>query len=207
MAAAKKKDEKKKDEKNKVEKKTSAKKAAPKAVKTTAAKPAAKAKKASLTTADLVINVPLNGQAIRHFELTPAKATTSAPGDWIFVETGTTTDISSLDVEFAENPSAIDRQFERAVLIVTMKQNPASGGTWRFALGGVVADVADSDPDNDVVVELVDNGLTLIAYIHAAEPTDEDIGFRFVASFSNNTTGAVAIYESKDPTIVVKRPS
>lgn len=198
MAAAKKKTEKKSGDK-KVEKKVAA----------SAAKPAKKAQKAAvtttLTTADLVINVPLNGQAIRHFELTPAKATTSAPGNWIFVEEGSTTDISTLAVEFEENPSAIDRQFERAVLIVTMKQNPASGGTWRFALGGVAADVADSDPDNDVAVELVDNGLTLIAYIHAAEPTDEDIGFRFVASFSNNTTGAVAIYESKDPNIAIRR--
>lgn len=198
MAAAKKKTEKKSGDK-KVEKKVAA----------SAAKPAKKAQKAAvtttLTTADLVINVPLNGQAIRHFELTPAKATTSAPGNWIFVEEGSTTDISTLAVEFEENPSAIDRQFERAVLIVTMKQNPASGGTWRFALGGVAADVADSDPDNDVMVELVDNGLTLIAYIHAAEPTDEDIGFRFVASFSNNTTGAVAIYESKDPNIAIRR--
>lgn len=195
-------------EKKKAEKKSSDKKVEKKVVKkvaASAAKPAKSTKKAALTTADLVINVPLNGQALRHFELTPAKATTSAPGDWIFVETGSTTDISSLDVEFEENPSAIDRQFERAVLIVTMKQNPASGGTWRFALGGVAADVADADPDNDVAVELVDNGLTLIAYIHASETTDEDIGFRFVASFSNNTTGAVAIYESKDPRIAIRR--
>jgi hypothetical protein len=152
-------------------------------------------------------------QVIQQFDLTPRKPTATAPGNWQFVAQGTTADISSLDIQFSENSTFVQSQFERAVLIISMKQDPMMNGTWRFALSGVVADTADADPSNDIVVEVIDSGLTMIAYIHAPvdpvdpdAPTDEEIGFRFVASYSDNTTGAVSIFESKDPVVKITRP-
>lgn len=188
-------------------KKADEKKADKKAVKKVAIKPA-KAKKSGkkLTATDLVINVPLNGQVIKTFELMPAKSTAAAPGDWIFTEEGSTVDIENLTVGFELNPSALNRQFERAILVIKIKQNPASGGTWRFALGGVATDNADSDPDNDVMVDIIDNGYTMIVYVHALENNEENIPFGFVASLTNQYTGVVTLYESKDPIISVGRP-
>lgn len=152
-------------------------------------------------------------QVIQQFNLTPRVPTATAPGNWQFVAQNTTTDISSLEIEFSEDSTFVQSQFERAVLIISMKQDVLVNGTWRFALGGVVADTADADPNNDILVEIIDSGLTLVAYIQApidpvdpSAPTDEDIGFRFVASFSNNTTGAVSIFESKDPRVIIARP-
>lgn len=188
-------------------KKADEKKADKKAVKKVAIKPA-KAKKSGkkLTATDLVINVPLNGQVIKTFELMPAKNTAAAPGDWIFTEEGSTVDIENLTVGFELNPSALNRQFERAILVIKIKQNPASGGTWRFALGGVATDNADGDPDNDVMVDIIDNGYTMIVYVHALENNEENIPFGFVASLTNQYTGVVTLYESKDPIISVGRP-
>lgn len=193
--------EKKKDSDKKAEKKTVKKVAA------SAAKPV-KAKKTSkaLTTNDLVINVPLNGQVIKTFELMPAKSLATGPGDWIFTEEGSTTDIQNLEVTFEPNPSALNRQFERAVLVVKIKQNPASGGTWRFALGGVATDNPDSDPNNDVALDIIDNGYTMIVYVHALENDEENIPFGFVASLTNQYTGVVTIYESQDPRVIITRP-
>ena len=193
--------EKKKDSDKKAEKKTVKKVAA------SAAKPV-KAKKTSkaLTTNDLVINVPLNGQVIKTFELMPAKSLATGPGDWIFTEEGSTTDIQNLEVTFEPNPSALNRQFERAVLVVKIKQNPASGGTWRFALGGVATDNPDSDPNNDVALDIIDNGYTMIVYVHALENDEENIPFGFVASLTNQNTGVVTIYESQDPRVIITRP-
>lgn len=193
--------EKKKDGDKKAEKKTVKKVAA------SAAKPV-KAKKTSkaLTTNDLVVNVPLNGQVIKTFELMPAKSLATGPGDWIFTEEGSTVDIENLTVEFEPNPSALNRQFERAVLVIKIKQNPASGGTWRFALGGVATDNPDSDPSNDVALDIIDNGYTMIVYVHALENDEENIPFGFVASLTNQNNGVVTIYESQDPRVIITRP-
>lgn len=193
--------EKKKDGDKKAEKKTV------KKVAVSAAKPV-KAKKTSkaLTTADVVINVPLNGQVIKTFELMPAKSFATGPGNWIFNEEGSTVDIENLTVEFEPNPSALNRQFERAVLVIKIKQNPASGGTWRFALGGVATDSPDSDPSNDVALDIIDNGYTMIVYVHALENDEENIPFGFVASLTNQNNGVVTIYESQDPRVIITRP-
>jgi hypothetical protein len=150
--------------------------------------------------------VPLNGQVIKTFELMPAKSLATGPGDWIFTEEGSTTDIQNLEVTFEPNPSALNRQFERAVLVVKIKQNPASGGTWRFALGGVATDNPDSDPNNDVALDIIDNGYTMIVYVHALENDEENIPFGFVASLTNQNTGVVTIYESQDPRVIITRP-
>lgn len=132
--------------------------------------------------------------------------TATGAGDWIFSEQGSAVDISSLTVHFELNPSALERNFERAILVVSMQQNPATNGTWRFALGGVATANGDCDPNNDIAVEIIDNGFTLLIYVHVLENTDEVIPFQFVASFTDEVTGAVTICESKDPIIYPKRP-
>lgn len=195
-------------EKKKVEKKAATKKPAEKKTtkKVAAEKTTVKKGKKNVSATDITIYVPRGGQVIKHFNLTPALPTDSGRGDWLFTEKGSTQDIETLTVGFVENPSALERQLERAVLIVSMKQHEAAHGTWRFALGGVFTDHGDEDPSNDVVVEIIDNGFTLVAYVQVLDDSAEYIPFGFVASFTENDTGVVSIYESQDPGIIPKRP-
>lgn len=192
-------------EKKKTDKKAAAKKPAKKAVAN--AKAVVKKGKKNLAATDLTILVPRGGQVIKYFNLTPALPTATGRGDWVFTEVGSTQDIQNLTVGFELNPSALERQLERAVLIVSMNQDAAVNGTWRFALGGVATDHADEDPSNDVVVEIIDNGFTLVAYVQVLENSAEYIPFGFVASFTDNDTGTVSIYESQDPGITPVRPT
>lgn len=167
--------------------------------------PAKKGKK-SLSSTDLTILVPRGGQVIQYFNLTPALPTATGRGDWLFTEVGSTQDISNLTVGFQLNPSPLERELERAVLVITMVQNELTQGVWRFALGGVATDHGDEDPNNDVTVEIIDNGFTLVAYVQVLENSAEYIPFGFVASFTDNDTGVVSIYESQDPGIQPVRP-
>lgn len=155
---------------------------------------------------EVTVSVPRGGQVIQHFNLTPALPTAAGPGDWIFSEPGSTTDISSLTVRFKLNPSALERNFERAILVVSMQQNPATNGIWRFALGGVATANGDSDPDNDIAVDIIDNGFTLLVYVHVLENSEEIVPFQFVASFTDAITGSVSICQSNDPIILPRRP-
>ena len=193
-------------EKKKTDKKTAEKKPAKKPV--ASAKAAVKAgKKNSSAQGHVTINVPQGGQVIKYFNLMPALPSTTAPGDWIFTEDCSATDISLLTVKFPENPSPLERELERAILVVSIQQNADTDGTWRFALGGVATDHADEDPSNDVVVEVIDNGFTLLVYVQVVtEENKELIPFGFVASFTNRNTGVVSIYESQDPGVQPRRP-
>src|SRR5690606_5973145 len=157
-------------------------------------------------TKELKLSVPRGGQLIRYFNLTPALPTDAGRGDWLFTQMGSNKDIENLRVEFQLNPSPLERALERAVLVVRMAQDPKAKGAWRFALGGVATDHGDADPDNDVTVEIIDNGFTLIAYVQVLENSEEYIPFGFVASFTDEATGAVSIYESQDPGIQPVRP-
>lgn len=165
-------------------------------------------KKGKKTSGDghVTINVPQGGQVIKYFNLLPALPSTTAPGDWIFTEECSSTDISLLTIRFPENPSPLERQLERAILVVSIQQNPETNGTWRFALGGVATDHADEDPNNDLRIEVIDNGFTLIAYAQVLESSAEYIPFGFVASFTDSQTGVVSIFESQDPGIGIGRP-
>jgi hypothetical protein len=198
MAAEKKKTDKKKTDK-KVEKKAANKVAA-------SGKAVVKKSSENLSTVDLIISVPRGGQVIKHFNLTPALPTASGRGDWLFTELDSDQDISDVTVGFQLNPSPLERALERAILVVTMVQNESAQGIWRFALGGVATDHGDEDPNNDVVVEIIDNGFTLLAYVQVLENSAEYIPFGFVASFTENDSGVVSIYESQDPGIVPVRP-
>lgn len=191
------------------EKKKADKKAEKKPVKKVAASAKKVVKKSTKKVAavgEVTINVPKGGQVIKFFNLIPALPTPMGPGDWKFYEAGSTTDISALTVRFELNPSVIEREFERAILVINMQQNPATSGTWRFALGGVATDTADGDPNNDIALEIIDNGFTMLVYVHVLENSEETIPFGFVASFTNSVTGAVFIYESQDPIILPRRP-
>ncbi|WP_323813161.1 DP-EP family protein [Cellvibrio sp. NN19] len=168
--------------------------------------PAKKGKKKLGSDCSFEIDVPRGGQVIQFFNLTPALPTATSPGDWIFSTPGSAVDISTLTVGFELNPSALERQFERAILVVSIQQNPATGGTWRFALGGVATDHGDENPYNDIAVEVIDNGFTLLVYVQALENNEENAPFGFVASYTDSKTGVVSIYESGDPIIIVDRP-
>lgn len=165
-----------------------------------------KGKKISTET-NVIISVPRGGQIVKYFNLTPALPTESGHGDWLFTEEGSTKDIENLVVGFELNPSPLERQLERAVLIVNLVQDPAVNGTWRFALGGIVTDYPDADPANDMSVDIIDHGYTMVVYVQALENTLEYIPFSFVASLTDKATGRVAIYESKDPGIIPVRPT
>lgn len=198
--------EKKKTSEKKVSEKKAAEKKPAKKVATAKAKAPVKKGKKQLTSENVTILVPRGGQVIQYFNLTPALPTDTGRGDWIFTEDGSTEDIETLTVGFAENPLPLERELERAVLVINIVQNPASHGVWRFALGGVATDHGDEDPSNDVVVDIIDNGFTLIAYVQVLENSAEYIPFGFVASFTENDTGVVSIYESQDPGITPVRP-
>jgi hypothetical protein len=170
------------------------------------AKAVVKKGKKKLSATDMTISVPRGGQVIQYFNLQPVLPTDSSRGDWLFTAEGSSQDIETLTVRFELNPSILERQLERAVLIVKMAQNPALNGTWRFALGGVATDHADEDPNNDVTVEIIDNGFTLVAYVQVLENSAEYIPFGFVASFTKESTGVVSIYESQDPGVQPRRP-
>jgi hypothetical protein len=121
-------------EKKKADKKTEKKPV--KKVAASAKKPVKKSAKNVATVGDVTVNVPKGGQVIKFFNLVPAMPTVSGPGDWKFTEVGSTVDISTLTVRFELNPSAIEREFERAILVIKMQPNPSTNGTWRFALCG-----------------------------------------------------------------------
>ncbi len=189
-------------------KKTSDKKTAEKkpAKKVATAKAPVKKGKKKLGAENVTIVVPRGGQVIQYFNLTPALPTATGRGDWLFTEEGSTQDIETLTVGFETNPSPLERELERGVLVIKMVQSEESKGTWRFALGGVATDHGDEDPNNDVVVDVIDNGFTLVAYVQVLENSAEYIPFGFVASFTDNDTGVVSIYESQDPGIIPVRP-
>ena len=164
------------------------------------------------------IAVPKGGQVIQFYELTPAFPEKNSHGvleakSWKLVPQGSKKPIigGNINVGFHENDSKLERRFERAILVIRMSKEALAshGGTWRFALGGVSTDLANIDPDDDVRVEIIDNGLAMLVYVHVLQeetPKGEHFGFRFVASFANSTSGVVNIYESKDPGFIPKRP-
>lgn len=158
------------------------------------------------------IIVPKGGQVIQYYKLLPKLPVEKKKGkpeaqDWDLIPEGSDTPIEGdITIGFHENARKLERVFEQAILVIQMEQT-VSGGTWRFALGGIATDQADSDPDNDIKVEIIDNGLTMLVFVHVIpEESTANIGFRYVASFADDVSGIVKIYESTDPGFVPIRP-
>jgi hypothetical protein len=157
----------------------------------------------------LTLSVPQGGQIIRVFNLMPSLPVAGQAGNWLLYDPNDPgkQDISNVIVSFSGQSTPTQREFERAVFVINIVQNPnESQGQWRFALGGVAPDNPNIDPNQDVSVEITNGGYTLISYVHVYEDSIENITFGYVASFTNLTSGAVDIYESSDPGIIPKRP-
>ena len=156
---------------------------------------------------ELIVSVPQGGQVIRSFDLTPNLPVDGKAGNWLWVELGASAEhIAKVRVKFSINSSAVEQDFERAILIVNLKQNSSESGYWRFALNGVAINPKFKDIYHNVEFETVNDGETLIAYVQVIGETQETIQFSFVASYTDATSGAVSIYESADPGIIPGRP-
>jgi hypothetical protein len=197
------------------EKKASEKKAAKKSagadkksVKAKAKPTKAKSKKLKLGDTALVLSVPKGGQIVRQLSLMPSLPVSGQAADWNLFDPNDPgqQDISSITVAFSAQSTAVQREFERAVFVINIVQNPNEPqGQWRFALNGVAPD-GPSDPSHDVSVEITDGGYTLVSYVHVYDDSLESINYGYVASFTDATSGQVTIYESSDPGIIIRRP-
>lgn len=156
----------------------------------------------------LVIKVPQGGQVIRTFDLTPSLPAHGQATNWQLVDSAAKKpkDIDDVRVSFSVKSSSTEQYFERAVLIVKMQQNSAENGVWRFVADGVVVNPKHADVNHDLAVEVLDQGMTLVAYVHVIGDTKEEIRFGYLASFTDNKSGEVKVYESKDPGIGAGRP-
>lgn len=156
---------------------------------------------------DLTINVDKGGQTICTFLLTPSLPRKGKATDWQVVKAdGSTKDLDSIKVSFSPDSTQTERYFERAVLIVKMLQNPEDDGVWRFSSDGVVVNSATPDSNHDIAVEVVDQGMTLIAYIHDIDSATEEVRYSYLASFTDKKSGQVTVYQSQDPGVGVGRP-
>jgi hypothetical protein len=155
----------------------------------------------------LVIKVPQGGQVIRTFHITPSLPVHGKAANWLVIDPDAKkpTDIDNIHVSFSQKSSEIEQYFERAVLIVKMQQNPAESGTWRFSGEGVVTNSKTPDSNHDFAVEVIDQGMTLIAYVHEVGDVSEEVWFSYIASFTDGS-GEVKVYESQDPGIGTGRP-
>lgn len=198
----------KKASEKKVAKKSAA--SAKKSDKTKASKaPKSKSKKSDVTNTVLTLSVPQGGQVIRTFSLMPSLPVSGQAANWNLFDPNDPSqqDISNVIVAFSGQSTVVQREFERAVLVINIVQNPnESQGQWRFAWNGVAPDSAISDPNKDVSVEITNGGYTLISYVHVYDDSIESINFGYVASFTNSTSGLVTVYESSDPGIIIRRP-
>lgn len=156
---------------------------------------------------ELVVSVPQGGQVIRTFNLTPSLPRDGKAGDWPWVDAAApTTLISNVRVRFSVNSSAVEQDFERAILIINLQQGSSGNGYWRFAADGVAINPKYKDVYHNVDFEVVNEGETLIAHVQVIGDTQGDIRFGFVASFTDSVSGEVSTYESQDPGIGPGRP-
>jgi hypothetical protein len=157
---------------------------------------------------NLIIKVPQGGQVIRSFNLLPSLPVNGKAANWLLTDPNEKKpkDITSIRVSFSVKSSDIEQEFERAILIVNMQQNTHENGYWRFALNGIATAPQHGDVDNDIEIEIVNQGATLIAHVQVIGDTQEIILFGYVASFTDTVSGQVTIYESQDPDIIPGRP-
>lgn len=183
------------------EKKASSKKAV------VAKKSVKKVKKKSLAAQDLVLAVPIGGQVIGTFTLTPRLPVGGQASSWTLVDDSTGDEVSSIQVSFSVESSDVQREYERAVLVVNLAEGiDNESGYWRFVLNGVEPSQRTGDVEHDILTGISNQGRTLTAVIHALDLGHEEINYGYVASFTDAVSGVVSIYESKDPGIGIGRP-
>lgn len=155
-----------------------------------------------------IIKVPQGGQIIQTFNLTPSLPLDGKAANWLVIDPSAKkpVDIDKVYVSFSPKSSITEQYFERAVLIVNMQQNPADKGTWRFVSKGVVVNGKTPDGDHDFLVDVIDQGMTLVVYVHVVGDAPEKVNFSYIASFTDATSGEVKVYESQDPGIGSGRP-
>ena len=155
---------------------------------------------------ELVVSVPQGGQVIKTFNLTPNLPVSGKISDWLWADVSApTAQVAAVRVKFNVNSSAMEQDFERAILVINLQQNSNSNGYWRFALNGVAINPEYKDVYHNVDFEVVDDS-TLIAHVQVIGDTLETIKFSFVASFTDAASGVVTTYESQDPDIIPGRP-
>ena len=164
-------------------------------------------KKNVKSSSELVITVPQGGQVIRTFNLTPALPVDGQVQNWLMADPAKpTTDIDSIRVSFSVQSSELEQEFERAIIEINMLQNPNNNGVWRFMGTGVAVSPEYSDVHHDVAVEIINQGLTLIAQVQVIGDYQEEIKFGYVAAFTDANSGEITIYESQDPDLKPGRP-
>lgn len=154
-----------------------------------------------------LIEVPVGGQVIGVYELFPEAPKDGKAQDWKLVDTATGKPVKDLiGISFDPKSSRIQTEFERAVLVIKMVEEDAKG-RWTFALNGI--DVCSAKGSGQLFeTEVVDFGRTLLLYAQSFVPkTKEQINFSFVAAYTETESGKTAVYESKDPGVVVGRPA
>ena len=163
--------------------------------------------KKNVKSTSLVIKIPKGGQIIRSFNLTPSLPVDGKATNWLLIDPEQPLrDIDSIGFSFNQESSALEQQFERAIVEINITQNPGNNGIWRFASDGVTVNPDFSDVDHDVVIEITNQGFTLIAQIQLIGDLPEEIRFGYLAAFTDAVSGAVSVYESQDPDIRVGRP-
>lgn len=156
---------------------------------------------------ELVVNVPQGGQVIKTYNLTPKLPVDGKISDWLWADVGApTTQIAAVRVKFNINSSAMEQDFERAILVINLQQNSNNNGYWRFVQNGVAINPEYKDIYHNVDFEVIDDGATLIAHVQVIGETLETIKFSFLASFTDAVSGVVTTYESQDPDIIPGRP-
>lgn len=174
-----------------------------KVVKTPAKKAAPKK---TVCVGDVGLEVPLGGQIIGTYELTPKAPKNGKASEWKLVNTGSGNQAADeMTISFQENSTVIQRDLERAVVVIDMVAKDKKG-SWRFALSGVNVCATQGDQTHDIQTEIINNGRTLVVYVHSLALGQELINYSFVAAYTDTLSGETSIYASKDPTIWIKRP-
>lgn len=155
---------------------------------------------------DSTLDIAQGGQVVGTYVLTPKVPKDGKICDWKLVNTASgnaTADL--LTVRYSQDSSPIECDLERAVLVIDMIAQDKKGN-WRFIEDGINICNTEGDQAHDIYTDIINKGKTLLIYIHSLELGQDKINYSFVASYTDAASGQTFMYESKDPTILVKRP-
>lgn len=155
------------------------------------------------------IDVPQGGQVIGVYELTPQLPKDGKAVEWPLIDTSTGKQVSDLvAISFNEDSSSVQIDFERAILVVNIAGEDDTC-RWAFALNGFDICSIEGEGQGQVIeTEIVNYGKTLLVYVQSfAVDAQETINFSFVAAYTDKVSGMTTVYESKDPGVIVGRPT